>query len=79
MELAGLDGFVVGLPVTSRGNIRDQWTDSVQVLERLCSHYLVCVFCTNVSLITGLQHGLAAFSMSRCMSMPLLSLHTREM
>lgn len=29
---AGVDGFVVGLPVTSRGNIHQHWTDSAQVL-----------------------------------------------
>ena len=36
LKLAGLDGFVVGLPVTSRGNIHEVWTDSVQVLL-ICS------------------------------------------
>ncbi len=34
---AGLDGFVVGLPVTSRGNIHDQNTDSIQVTSCFCS------------------------------------------
>lgn len=33
----GLDGFVVGLPVTSRGNIHDQNTDSIQ--GRQCRNF----------------------------------------
>lgn len=33
----GLDGFVVGLPVTSRGNIHQVWTDSVQ--GRACRNF----------------------------------------
>ncbi|KAA6426888.1 MAG: hypothetical protein FRX49_03212 [Trebouxia sp. A1-2] len=31
----GLDGFVVGLPVTSQGNIHDQNTDSIQHVNSL--------------------------------------------
>ncbi|KAL3142425.1 hypothetical protein ABBQ38_15533 [Trebouxia sp. C0009 RCD-2024] len=33
----GVDGFVVGLPVTSRGNIHQHWTDSAQ--GRLCRNF----------------------------------------
>lgn len=35
---AGVDGFVVGLPVTRQGNIRRRETDSVQVISHAV-HY----------------------------------------
>ena len=33
---AGLDGFIVGLPVTSHGDMRDHKTDSIQVTVMAC-------------------------------------------
>lgn len=38
---AGVDGFVVGLPVTRQGNIRRRETDSVQVIRSAMQHNII--------------------------------------